>query len=91
MGTGAVSDLTPYDTGARAEPHRWQPRKDDHYGKVDFDAPDGTTIATVWIENVDAGQMPKIHIVPHVLPPGATIHIHLNGQDSMPAIIPIID
>ena len=52
--------LTPYDTGARAEPKVWthatHPQNADEFdrfGKVDFDDDTSTTIATVWIEKRD--------------------------------------
>lgn len=52
---------SPYDTGARLEPHPWvhggttgsryqRPAEPDDYGRVDFDDDEGTTIATVHIE-----------------------------------------
>ena len=52
---------TPYDTGARLEPHPWvrdgitgheyqRPAEADDYGRVDFDDDEGTTIATLHIE-----------------------------------------
>ncbi|CAM5539976.1 hypothetical protein [Leifsonia shinshuensis] len=55
-------DATPYDTGARLEPHVWvhdgitspdglsRDAEADDYGRVDFDDDEGTTIATLWIE-----------------------------------------
>jgi hypothetical protein len=45
-------DLTPYDTGKRAEPKVWEARhreSDEDYGKVDFNAEDDYTIATLHI------------------------------------------
>lgn len=43
-----MSDLTPYDTGAVAEPFVWPPDGDpERYGKVDFDNAEGGTVATV--------------------------------------------
>ncbi len=52
-----MSDLTPYDTGARAEPKVWpaSPGYPDGYGKVDFDNDESATIATVWIERAPEG------------------------------------
>lgn len=49
--------LTPYDTGERLEPHPWiardpgltKAKEPDDYGKVDFDADDGYTVATLHI------------------------------------------
>ena len=49
-------DLTPYDTGRRAEPRLWvtaergDPRSTDDYGKVDFDGEEDFTIATLYME-----------------------------------------
>lgn len=47
------ANLTPYDTGKRAEPKQWEKRHfedEDDYGKVDFNAEDDFTIATLYIE-----------------------------------------
>jgi len=49
----APPPLTPYDTGTRAEPAVWEKRhreSDDDFGKVDFNADDGFTLATLYIE-----------------------------------------
>lgn len=61
--------LTPYDTGARAEPKPWEIRDpeaepgsvawsmdQDRYGKVDFTDEEDASIATVWIEKSEHGQ-----------------------------------
>lgn len=60
-----MAELTPYDTGERAEPVFWvatgaphrpaieRPAED--YGKVDFDDEEGATIATLWIERQPDG------------------------------------
>jgi len=57
-----TSNLTPYDTGERLEPRTWVTStagvtKDnaDDFGKVDFDADDGRTVATLWIERKPDG------------------------------------
>lgn len=54
--------LTPYDTGERLEPKTWvdedgiageelrRPAEPDDYGRVDFDAEDSSTVATLYIE-----------------------------------------
>jgi hypothetical protein len=54
--------LTPYDTGERLEPKTWVTStagltKDNanDFGKVDFDADDGSTVATLWIERNEHG------------------------------------
>lgn len=49
---------TPYDTGNRLEPRPWTAphrESEDDYGKVDFDAEDSFTVATLWIEKGDDG------------------------------------
>lgn len=46
-------ELTPYDTGKRAEPKVWTRshiEDDDDYGKVDFDTDSDYTVATLYIE-----------------------------------------
>lgn len=50
--------LTPYDTGDRLEPHRWRerPTQPEHYGKVDFDDDESSTVATVHIEKTPSGK-----------------------------------
>lgn len=50
--------LTPYDTGARLEPHRWRerPTQPQDYGKVDFEDDESATVATVHIERTPAGK-----------------------------------
>lgn len=57
-----MSNLTPYDTGERAEPRPWvnpdgstgsdRSRKAEpvDYGRVDFDDDSGSTLATVHVE-----------------------------------------
>lgn len=45
--------LTPYDTGQRAEPKVWEARhreSEEDFGKVDFNAEDDFTIATLYLE-----------------------------------------
>lgn len=46
-----MADLTPYDTGARAQPTIWRPRPDDEdsYGRVDFDDDGGDTVAVIYL------------------------------------------
>jgi hypothetical protein len=54
----AVANLTPYDKGTRAEPKVWEKRhreSDDDFGKVDFNAEDDYTIATLYIEKGEDG------------------------------------
>lgn len=65
------SNLTPYDTGRRAEPKVWPtPTRDElaasepidralleaRFGKVDFDNDESTTIASVWIDRDEHGR-----------------------------------
>jgi hypothetical protein len=48
-----LAALTPYDKGTRAEPKVWEARhreSDNDFGKVDFNAEDDFTIATLYIE-----------------------------------------
>lgn len=63
-----MADLTPYDTGARAEPHAWRPRVDDpdSYGKVDFEDDASQTVATVHIEWDNDEKRYVVVIVPAV-------------------------
>lgn len=56
--TPAPPPLTPFDTGKRAEPRPWQERhfeSEEDWGKVDFDAEDGFTLATLYIERDEDG------------------------------------
>lgn len=46
-----MSELTPYDTGAVAEPKLWP----GHTGKVDFDNDEASTLATVWLDHAPTG------------------------------------
>ena len=52
-----MKQLTPYDTGERAEPHVWpvDPTDHDGYGLVDFDNDEGTTVATVVVRRDESG------------------------------------
>lgn len=55
-----MSNLTPYDTGARLEPKPWNVRPEpgiaqadidpDAYGRVDFDNDEGATVLTAYME-----------------------------------------
>lgn len=53
-----MTQLTPYDTGQRAEPKPWVTSTQgvggtndrDDWGKVDFDGDSGETVATIWLE-----------------------------------------
>jgi hypothetical protein len=56
--TPAPPPLTPFDTGKRAEPRPWEERhfdSEEDWGKVDFDADDGFTLATLYIERDEDG------------------------------------
>lgn len=72
-----AENLTPYDTGQRAEPKVWsitdpdaEPGSviwgidQDRYGKVDFDDEESITLATVWMERNEHGQI-VLHIEQH--------------------------
>jgi hypothetical protein len=78
------TNLTPYDSGERAEPSTWTPSNShlyslpagdrariltnhrDDFGKVDFDTPEGQTIATVWA--TPTGDSWTLHIAEHGAP-----------------------
>lgn len=57
-----TSNLTPFDTGERLEPHVWAGAADCDLGKVDFDDDEGRTVATVYGERsgVDGSYVLKI-------------------------------
>ena len=60
-------NLTPYDTGERAQPHAWpvDPSEPDEYGKVDFDNGEGTTVATVHVSKDPVTGSYVVHVMPH--------------------------
>lgn len=63
-----VSDveLTPYDTGERAQPFVWEHDGDsDRYGMVDFDNDEGATIATVYVARSEIDGSYVMHIEPN--------------------------
>ena len=65
-----TSNLTPYDTGKRAEPKPWptttvpmselpptaRGMEEDRFGKVDFDDDAGETLFTMWVERNERGR-----------------------------------
>lgn len=53
-----MSDLTPYDTGARCQPvaHRPDLKDPDSYGLVDFDNDESATVATAWVSRDPSDQ-----------------------------------
>lgn len=57
-----TSNLTPFDTGDRLEPHVWTGAHDSDLGKVDFDDDEGRTVVTVHGERseVDGSYVLKI-------------------------------
>lgn len=71
-----MSNLTPYDTGERAEPFRWVSdtsmvrdratgvKDSDRYGRVDFDDDEGHTIATVYVARSGIDGSYVMHIEP---------------------------
>ena len=81
---------TPYDTGDRMEPRPWithqvveQLRAGrvplnaealDHFGRVDFDDDEGTTIATIYVERTLIGYMVHIDHLGDPTMLGVTIH-----------------
>lgn len=62
-----MAERTPYDTGARLEPKVWvqdgvtspdgraRPAEAEDYGRVDFDADDGTTLVTLHLQPYEHG------------------------------------
>ena len=86
-----MAELNPYDTGERLEPHVWVngevaspgglPRRttDDDYGRVDFDADDGTTILTLYIERADNGY--TLNINQH-----GDDYLHVTGANRAPVL-----
>lgn len=51
-----TASLTPYDTGARLEPHVWPANYDpDRLGRVDFDDDEGATVLSLHAERRDDG------------------------------------
>jgi hypothetical protein len=58
-----MSNLTPYDTGQRAEPKLWvtstqglgKTNDPDDWGKVDFESDSGETVAVVYMQLGDDG------------------------------------
>ena len=81
---------TPYDTGDRMEPRPWithqvveQLRAGrvplnaealDHFGRVDFDVDEGTTIVTIYVERTLIGYMVHIDYLGDPTMLGVTIH-----------------
>ena len=86
-----MTELTPYDTGDRLEPQLWVrgetaspgglPRRAiaSDYGRVDFDADDGTTILTLYIERVTNGY--RMHVDSH-----SDDYLHVIGANEPPAL-----
>lgn len=62
-----MTELNPYDTGQRLEPHVWvhdgraapngdeRPADAGDFGRVDFDGDDGTTVLTLFVERIRYG------------------------------------
>lgn len=51
-----MSDLTPYDTGARLQPRAWVPALNPgNYGKVDFENEESATVLTLHVERAGDG------------------------------------
>jgi hypothetical protein len=95
-----MPSLTPYDTGARAEPTIWATgarraglhpallgdadEELDRYGKVDFEDSASSTIVTVWIEGTEDGEN-VLHIMQHE---GVSkIVIDVNGDLDVPEVV----
>lgn len=59
-------NLTPYDTGAVAEPFIWEHYGEtDRYGRVDFDNDESSTVATVWASRNQDGSY-TLHVTGEV-------------------------
>lgn len=70
-------NLTPFDTGERAEPKPWITGSNivrdratgvgepDEYGKVDFDDDESRTVATVHVSKDPVTGSYVVHVVPH--------------------------
>lgn len=86
-----MAELTPYDTGERLEPHVWvtngivvpggRPRfaEESEFGRVDFDADDGTTILTLHVQRADNGY--RMVIDQH-----SEEYVHVVGQNEPPML-----
>lgn len=87
-----MSGLTPYDTGARLEPHVWVhdqvaspgglPRRanESDYGRVDFDDDAGTTVLTLFVERASYGY--KLTVDQH-----SDDYVRVVGTNGPPALI----
>lgn len=85
-----MAELTPYDTGVRAEPKVWPlgAYQDDHpdgrngafdsYGKVDFEDDSGEHLATIWLERNEHSGNYVINIVRGPAPIG--LNVMLGGD-----------
>ena len=62
---GMTSKLTPFDTGARLEPHAWISGHDSDLGKVDFDDDEGRTVVTVYGERSEVDGTYVLKVVSH--------------------------
>lgn len=81
-----MSALTPYDTGKSAEPKVWEKRhreSEDDFGKVDFNAEDDHTIATLAIKRGEDGGYTLTGYANEPL----TVDIDFQGADEEPLII----
>lgn len=62
-----MSNLTPFDTGARLEPKPWGRAHfngDDDYGKVDFENDESVTDVTIHVEREEGGAL-VVHVYQH--------------------------
>ena len=62
---GMTSKLTPFDTGARLEPHAWTGANHGDLGKVDFDDDEGRTVVTVYGERSEVDGSYVLRVVSH--------------------------
>lgn len=72
-----TSNLTPFDTGERLEPHAWTVSNHGDLGKVDFDDDEGRTVVTVHGERSEVDGSYVLRVVSHG---GVTVVVDLPGS-----------
>jgi hypothetical protein len=75
--------LTPYDTGARAEPKPWTPTRDEDYGKVDFTDDADEDVATVYVEHNPTTNGYTVHVYTE-----RDVDVELSGSVTPPPAQP---
>lgn len=85
MRSSPDTSLSPYDTGARAEPHLWvtsippdvqDPGQFLRYGKVDFDDEEGHTLLNLHVERRDDGGYTLV-----IQPLSEGLHVEIASED----------